>query len=387
MALEQAGYHVHIVFTQHVEYLIAHDLKILEAYPKWTYDVLNWANNKKLRHFTSALIQKFAKSLSRYVSHLAIYKFAINRNYLWQIRKAILSNADLYIAHNLAALPVAFLAAQKTKSKCGFDAEDFHRQETTDNIHSLAYKTTKGIEDELVPQLSYLTTASPLITTKYFELYPNLIPITINNVFSIYLSQEPLDNKDGDLKLFWFSQTIGKGRGLEDVLKAIGLLQTTKVTLYLLGNVNALDKQYLSTIAETANLTKDQLNFIAPVAADEIFKLAVQCDIGLALEQVTPLNRDICLTNKIFTYLTSGLAIIASETSAQKQILSSYPDIGQSYEIGNIKALADVINQYNIDRALLYQTKLNAILLAKETFNWEKESKVFIKLVQNILDN
>ena len=35
--------------------------------------------------------------------------------------------ADLYIAHNLAALPAARHAARRHRGRLGFDAEDYHR--------------------------------------------------------------------------------------------------------------------------------------------------------------------------------------------------------------------------------------------------------------------
>ncbi|MDQ1141878.1 hypothetical protein [Pedobacter agri] len=302
--------------------------------------------------------------------------------------RALSIKADLYLAHNLGALPVAVKAAKKNKAQCGFDAEDLHRHELSDNINTQSYQQAKFLEDKFLAQVDYFTAASPLIATQYQKIYPSLKPTAINNVFSSGFLQKVVDNrKDKELKLFWLSQTIGKGRGLEDVIKSIGILKQSHISLSLLGSIGEDIEIYFLNVAVKAGLSRNQLNFIKPISPDETFELANQYDIGLALEQSTPFNRDICLTNKIFTYLTSGLAVIASETTAQKDFVLANPNIGKSYPIGDINALASIINQYDNDRDLLDQTKLASSALAKEKMNWEMESKKFIKLIEMTLRN
>src|SRR5690625_6334356 len=58
--------------------------------------------------------------------------------------------ADLYIAHNLAALPAAYHAAQHHGAKLGFDAEDFHRGEFPDGDKSLLRQLTIRIEEAFI---------------------------------------------------------------------------------------------------------------------------------------------------------------------------------------------------------------------------------------------
>lgn len=388
IALDEAGYQVHLVFTQNVDYLIAHDFEILKTHPNWTYDVLNWTNlnsKNKFQRSMLALLQKISRFVSPYLPYLFIYQLAINRNYFWQLKKAVLWKADLYIAHNLAALSIAYYAAKKNKTKCGFDAEDFHRQEITNDVSSLAYKRAKFIEDTFIPQLDYLTTASPMITAKYLELYPHLGPTTINNVFSVAFLQKPINNQSEELKLFWFSQTIGTNRGIEDVIKAIGMLNDCRISLTLLGNINEHTKQYFNSFAIKQGMSLSQLIFLPPIHSDELFKIASYYDIGLALEPGFCLNNSIALSNKIFTYLTAGLAVIASETLAQKDFMMQNPLVGKSYPIGDISTLAQIIKEYNQNRDLLSVTKQNGLQLAQTRCNWELEKVIFLKSIDEVL--
>ncbi|RZL49706.1 MAG: hypothetical protein EOO93_23950 [Pedobacter sp.] len=63
------------------------------------------------------------------------------------------------------------------------------------------------------------------------------------------------------------------------------------------------------------------------------------------------------------------------------------PNIGKSYPIGDINAFASIINQYDNDRDLLYQTRLASSALAKEKMNWEMESEKFIEIINNTLNS
>ena len=105
----------------------------------------------------------------------------------------------------------------------------------------------------------------------------------------------------------------------------------------------------------------------------------------MALETETTINREICLTNKIFTYLLSGLAIIATDTLAQKQFLDTYSEIGYYYTKGNVVELAELILKYQNNFDLMQQHRLSTLKLATEVMNWEEEQKKFLVLInQNI---
>ena len=386
IGLSDSGYQVYVIFTQYMAYQIRFDLEIIKNNPAITFESLRWNESFSFKQYLVSGIKKMiwlVNKLSKKPDFCL--PLLLNRNYYWQLKKGIKAKADIYIGHNLGALAISINAAKKNHASCGFDAEDFHRQETNNNHQSTLYKVVKSIEDQYLPQLDYLTAASPLIANAYKNLYLNLQAKVINNVFPKSLLKNPQERRSiAGLKLFWFSQTIGKGRGLEDAIKAIGLLQNPSITLTLLGDVDEQQTKYLVNIATEYHLLNTQLLFIKPVQSDQIFEIANQHDVGLALERDYPLNRDICLTNKIFTYLTSGIAVIASETSAQKAFLQQYPKIGKSYPIGNIEVLASIIDHYANNPIFLSASKNEAYKLAEEKFNWENEMQSFLKSIDHI---
>ncbi|MCX3263648.1 glycosyltransferase family protein [Pedobacter agri] len=381
-ALLEAGYQVHVIFTQYMDYLLVDDEKILNTYTNLTYDKLNWTRNNALRRIYSGAVQKICKWLSRLLpKNNLIHKLILNRNYFWQYRKAVSAKASMYISHNLGALPVAADAAKKNRAKCGFDAEDFHRNEVSNVPNDFQVKLKTFIDDKYLKEVDYLTCASPLISKAYKTLYLQLYPIVINNVFELKHQSQIKLNQNKGLKLFWFSQTIGKNRGLEEVILALNLIDNPLIELHLLGYLDQNENGYFN------NLANFSINYHQPISNSDIFKLASQFDIGLALERKQPLNRDICLTNKIFTYLISGLAIIASNTQAQQLFLKENEAIGKVYPIGNTTELSKIIVELLNNKDLLNTYKANAYKLAQTKYNWEMESKQFIDIVEKTLNN
>ncbi|WP_205529772.1 glycosyltransferase family protein [Pedobacter chitinilyticus] len=336
-----------------------------------------------------SLTHLFSRVFHKFIRHFLAYEFSYHRSSWLMLLKASRIKADLYIGHDLTSLPIVVRAAKRHKAKCGFDAEDFHRNEVSDDINSSFYKASKTIENKYLPQIDYLTCASPLIADAYQKLYPQLRAQTINNVFSksYIIENESLRLPNEKLKLFWFSQTVGEGRGLETVIEAMGLLQPLNIELTILGAANKEIQKIFNTLACTNNLSLSQIIYLDTVSPNQIFEIAALHHIGLALEISKPYNRDICLTNKIFTYINAGLAIIASETKAQKKLLQENKNIGLLFQIGNVVELANQLKIYYEHPYLLDQHRRAAKKLAKDKFNWEKESQTLLSLIKTTMEN
>lgn len=374
-ALSNAGYSVTVLYAYWNNWGTQFDETLL-AKRKWKAKRIGGSpNNGRFIYIISRIIFKLSKTLR----HPA---FTISGNsraaypLIWAAKK---HKADLYIAHNLGALPAAVIAAKKYNKPCGFDAEDFHRNETTDDPADSAVIRKSIIEDRFLPKLKYFTASSPLIAEAYRKLYPDLKPVVILNVFDkVDIKTQPLNRP---IKLFWFSQTIGANRGLEDALDALEKLNEPGIELHLLGNRSTFSKSFTDGLMTTgANIV-----FHNPIPADDVVKFATQFDIGLALENHTPLNRDLCLTNKIFTYLQAGLAVIATDTSAQSAFMKENPRIGSIYYNKEVESLAQIFSNYHQHSEKLLACKEASLKLGQEKYNWETESKKFLNLVNQLL--
>ncbi|MET4083609.1 glycosyltransferase involved in cell wall biosynthesis [Pedobacter sp. UYP30] len=369
------GYEVTVIYQYWNEWATELDKKLL-AEKKWKAICVGGSPKKeKLKYFVSRVFQKVAIFLSP-LTFGYFSDFAITRSSYFLLREAKRTYADLYIAHNLGALPAAVKAAKKNKAKCGFDAEDFHRLETAN--YERGYRLKKVIEDKYITKTDYLSTSSPQISKLYKDIYPSLDPKTILNVFNkqdIKITERTFAGKP--VKLFWFSQTIGENRGLNILFDALAKIKSSDYELHLLGDPAT---NFLSQLNKKV---KPILH--TPIDSNAILKLAGQMDIGIASEPSFSINNDNALSNKIFNYILAGLAVVASDTAAQSSLLVEYPTIGKIYSKNSSTALYEVLNFYIKNPDLLAKTKENSFQLGQTVLNWENESKKFISIIEKTL--
>jgi hypothetical protein len=386
IALECNGFDVHLIFTQADEFETKLDQAILRLHPGWTYDALDWSGkdlrSKAFRIFYG-LCRKVAEKLFFLLGVKNFAQLIVNRNYFWQVKKAVSAKADLYIAHNLGALAIAQRASKKCNAKFGFDAEDFHRHETADDPLDRDVIIKSTVENRNLFGIHHFTAASPLIAKAYKEVFPTLDPAVILNVFPRTAISIIKNEPNKNIRLFWFSQTLGENRGIETIVQAMGQTKQGFYELHLLGKPFPGYKEKIAELAAKNGL-QHQLFFYDPVPEKEIFQLAAGCDIGMASETGVPFNRNICLTNKIFTYIQSGLAVVASDTSAQQQFIESHPFTGKIYQKNNVQSLAAILNSYAANRMELEACKQHNFQLGQTSMNWDVEQRKLVACIQKL---
>src|SRR6185503_1128936 len=119
--------------------------------------------------------------------------------------------------------------------------------------------------------------------------------------------------------------------------------------------------------------------FHEPVPSSQVLASCCEHDVGLCLEVPTSINHDVCIANKLFMYMLAGLAVIASRTQGQQDVLTATPDAGFLYEPGNVGELAAIIDRLGSDRTLLARAQTCALEAARCRWNWELESHVVIE--------
>jgi len=307
-ALLSKDFEVKVLYSYWASWAFETDKKIIGQYPKNTFtEVGGNPFTAKTDYFLARIIQKTALKLGTVLPFLSDYPISRNSFFLTRIAKK--QKADLFIAHNIGALPAAVKAAKKQNALCGFDAEDYHRGEYV-KPEGVNYLLTKKLEDKYLSCCDYITAASPLIAKAYETIASKKKVTVIHNVFSkknLQPIRQLLQNEG--LKIFWFSQTTGPHRGLEFVINAINKLTQYNISLHLMGNVSVEYREQLENMSDKQNIF-----FLPPVSPDKIFSIAALYDIGLAAEVPCNDNRNLCLTNKLFTYLLAGNFILASDT-------------------------------------------------------------------------
>lgn len=379
LALKSAGYQVKVLYSFWVNWAELTDQEVFQSGTLLAEDFILVGGSPKKSPFIYWLSRFIHGGLKRLEWMLPFYikQWSVARPSIFLAIEASKHQANFYIAHNLGALPAAYWAATKGKVKFAFDAEDYHRGETAlgTNSRNLAI----AIEDFYFPRAHYLSTASLAIAEEYKKYYPNQAFKEIDNVFS--RRQQPTYKKlvHKELKVFWFSQTIGLDRGLNDFLDSLKLLLDIPISLSLLGHCTDDIQQYISSFFSEGNHT---VQLFEPCAEDELIEISSSHHIGLALERAEPENRNLCLTNKIFTYLLAGNAILASNTLAQRDFMKCYPEVGATYQIGNNQGMASMIRFWWNNPQALNNCRKSSWDLAYERLNWDREQLKFLELVK-----
>ena len=138
-------------------------------------------------------------------------------------------------------------------------------------------------------------------------------------------------------------------------------------------------------MATSSGINAQRIVLHAPAPPDQMIRLAAEFDVGLALEHPVSLNREVCLTNKIFSYLLAGNAIIATATLGQRPIMEIIGKAGFLYEPGDIDALAHCLRFWDQDRNALHQARRQSWSWGTQRFNWDLEKNKLVQLVNAVL--
>lgn len=386
-ALLSEGYDVSIVkfrfsnWTKEPEQLIEQELQGVN----WIeFDISDRSSFLWVR---STIVQQFSKRLSKFIKgsvKLLSYAFDKRVFILHRMLESRVSHADIVIAHNPGAFWPAYEYARKKRIPFGIDVEDYHPGETNNENDAAQMKT---IMRGILPEANYISAASPLIlknTLTEIGSYSGRSEV-IENVFSIE-GQPVFDNNldyNNSLKLFWFSQVVGLDRGIQDVVMAMNKIVDFPILVTILGSCDDKVKNSLNSLLSS---DKHKIVFRKNVSQSDLFKEAARHHIGLALEANSNFNRNICLTNKIYTYLLCGNAIVASGTDAQSRFMDENPDVGVVYPIGDSDALASLLKGLHSSPKEISKMRAAAYKKAQERYCWEKEQHKFLSLVNRALD-
>ena len=292
-------------------------------------------------------------------------------------RQASLESADWFIAHAHPALPIAAAAAKRWQARFGFDCEDLlseHRGAAPADI-------IRQIESVYLPACNYVSTPSEHIAERLQHDYEIEQPIVLYNVFPLHLAagMSPPNERAKSLavKLHWFSQTIGPGRGIEEAIKACGILGEA-VELHLRGNLSNAYHKVLLDLAAQHNVN---LKLHPQVDHDDLIRSMDRFDVGLALERSENPGAALTVSNKIGSYLLAGLAIAATDTPGQREMLGQIPASGFLYPAGKPELLAQGLQKWIDHRDALRTAQQASWDVARERFCWDVEKEKFLNVL------
>ena len=383
-ALVEAGFRVRVIAGRHYPPVDPLDRDVL-AHARWGCTTVDYRSGagvtvrKILRQFAQRVCARTA------TPNLRLAARAIHPQTLRFAAVAARLPAQLFIGHCVAGIAAAGFAAARTGQSGGCDLEDFHDAETDMVMRDSAERNaTRALQTHFLPRARHVTAAAPLIARAYAENY-GVTPTVVLNVFPRHEAPPaPVDagpvSAANPARLYWFSQTIGPGRGLEHIVSVLGRMRVP-AELHLRGALAPGFDTALRRVAQPASATRP-IHFHPSAAPREMARLAASAHLGLSLEESTPLNRDLCLTNKVFIYLLAGIPQLLSATSAQSAIVPELGDAGMLAHLDRPDLTARTLDDFFSNPALVYAARRTAWTLGQTKYCWDAEQDKFLDSIR-----
>jgi glycosyltransferase involved in cell wall biosynthesis len=303
------------------------------------------------------------------------------------LSRATATRADYYIVH----LEQAAWVGGKLLSmgyRVGVDMEDWFSEDLLPEVRKQRpIRLLRDVERKLLQQGAHATCPSKAMSQALAWEYGCSPPTVIYNAFR-WSDRQSIDGRLKDRRdrripsVYWYSQTLGDGRGLEDLLAALPYLGL-EVDIHLRGNPVAGFDSWLA--ARVPNRWRHRIFVHGLVPNQELLSRIVEHDIGFAGEMKYCRNKDLTVSNKILHYLLGGLAVVASDTTGQREVAELAPDAVLLYLSGNAATLAAALTSLLASPQRLQRAKGAALRAAERTFCWERQEKMLIETIARVV--
>ncbi|MEO8000437.1 MAG: glycosyltransferase [Arenimonas sp.] len=303
------------------------------------------------------------------------------------IRSAKKLQADIYSCHQEAGL-VAFESLSKKGFVCTVDIEDWYSKDLLPEAQKdRPIALLRRLEKLALQNAKVTFTTSQALAVALAAENDSKLPVVLFNAFE-WAGRTRMDGQTRDRKnpeipsLQWFSQTIGPGRGLEELIDAVQLIDRA-FELHIRGDGSDVYKQAL--LSRLPAEKRANIFFHATTDPDALLSRLAEHDIGLALEQSVPASRDLTITNKVFQYLQAGCAVLASKTSGQQDAQTCFPGAISLTDL-DPKAIAGALLELLADPVRLEMAKASALEAARTSASWEIAARQLVTIYRDALN-
>lgn len=269
---------------------------------------------------------------------------------LYALSSSHVPAVDVVYVNLVNNLPYAAQLKAKGKAKSlVYDSQEYFKGQ---------YGNSAGIEKEWVTRAEgrYLDQADVVCGTtqamcnKLKEEYGIKEAIRLRNL--PYTEFEGEKNEDYSmLKLIWHGLSVFyHSRGVNVLIEAVSHCSSV-VELTLQGNVNNEQKRIIEE--KTKELGIEGKVILKPAATpDKILQSLQGYHVGVIGEMPLEENQKLTSSNKLFDYIQTGLAVVASDMPGLVETIEEY-GVGEIYPAGDAVALAAILDQLHADIGLL----------------------------------
>lgn len=271
-------------------------------------------------------------------------------------------------------LPCLYISRWK-KIKRIYDAHELFTGLKEVVSRPAVFKRWKAIEEKAVPQYKLGYTVSKSIADEFNKRYA----VHYETIRNVPVLKNEVPENDNNQKFILYQGAVNEARAFEWLIPA---MKEINCRLVICGDGNFMP-QLKELIIH--NKVQDKVELKGMLPPDELWKIAQQAYVGIALAENTGLNQYLALPNKFFDYVHAGLP----------QLTMNYPEyvqLNREYEVAVLTSdlspagIAQTINNLLVNDVLIQKLRENC-LTARLEWCWQNEEKKLLAFYQSLFNS
>jgi len=281
--------------------------------------------------------------------------------------------ADVLVSNDLDTLLANFMAS-KFKRNCElvYDSHEYFTEVPELKSRPKVQKIWLKIEKMIFPKLSKIYTVNASISKIYSDLYQKEVKI-VRNISPLWeghsiQSKKELGIPENKNLIILQGAGINIDRGAEEAVEA---MQFIDAVLMVVGSGDVIEA--LKNRVKTLQL-EEKVLFFGRKPYDIMMNYTFHASIGLTLDKPTNLNYKLSLPNKVFDYMHTSTAVVATNIKEVANVVQTN-NIGEVLTEFTVEKLASTLQTLFDDKERLALYHKNCLLTSKKE-NWEKETEI-----------
>ena len=298
------------------------------------------------------------------------WKYIERINRVWAER-AERWQPDLVQAHDLDALRAAAILGPKLDIPVIYDTHElWSEQPFIDSVEAVDY--WNALEKELIAYADAVMTINEPLAEILKQRYELEEVMALHNCQTVQ-SIKPRPANETPIALYQGAYV--PHRGLEQVIAAAGITDKVRIALRGFGS----SEKELRALDE-----KKRILWWDPVPGPQVVQAASQADIGLIPFLPTCLNHYYSTPNKLFEYMSAGLAIAGSDIPEVARFVNEHRmgELFDPYSPSDIARALEVM----VDSGQLEEMKIRSRSGTESKWNWEAQIAPYLEMVQTLLE-
>jgi glycosyltransferase involved in cell wall biosynthesis len=293
--------------------------------------------------------------------------------------KTLRTSADIYHCHEAYPLPACFLAAKLRGKRLVYDAHELYQRNGMFGpltIESLFIHQAEAVINVNEPRAQVLADRYRLAEqTIVMNCPPRKIPPKSEHL------RETLRIDSAAFVVIYHGGFYPKERALDELIRAACLLPQN-IHIVILGFDSKGTRTVLQNLVVDLNVAK-RVHILDPIPPDQLVEFSTGADVGIIPQVLVSDNQRFANPNKLFEYMASGLAVIATDTPTITSIVGRF-DIGEVFARPKAEDISKAILKLYHAPGRLEACKKASRLAAEQVFYWEKEEEKLVSLYSGL---